>query len=145
MKIKLSIDGDITPLIYVEDPFTAGDDWKGRLFSPDTGQEWAACSGPYGKGPAPRGIYNVRKPIPISDVEENKPYRDAEGNAWFAAMQPMKGFESERQGLGIHPDGNVPGTLGCIGIRKVNEWDLLPQDLFTLLAAASEPIILYVV
>ncbi len=75
-----------------------------------------AVSGPYGKGAAPRGSYRIGPAMAIDpNVESNKGFVDPKGNAWFAPLHPE--FDTERTGLGIHPDGNVPGTLGCIGIQ----------------------------
>lgn len=76
----------------------------------------AAVSGPFGKGAAPRGSYRIGPAMAIDPkVESNKGFMDPKGNAWFAPILPD--FETDRTGLGIHPDGNVPGTLGCIGIQ----------------------------
>ncbi len=39
-------------------------------------------------------------------------YCDGAGTVW----QPItSSFPTNRMGFGIHPDGNVPGTAGCIG------------------------------
>ncbi len=82
-------------------------------------------SGPYGRGAAPSGMYFVADPIMIAANTVNRPYTDGLGLAWFARMHPA--FKTSRSGLGIHPDGNVPGTLGCLGVverntRKFYEW-----------------------
>jgi hypothetical protein len=37
-------------------------------------------------------------------------YRDQMGFSWFLWLG--------QGNLGIHPDGNVPGTLGCIGVTE---------------------------
>jgi len=74
-----------------------------------------AISGPFGKGQAPAGIYIVHRAYALGRTEGNKPYTDPIGHVWFSRLIPL--FETERTGLGIHPDGNVPGTLGCIGIK----------------------------
>ena len=73
---------------------------------------WGAKSGPWGKGAAPKGLYYMTACFKWSDPDP--PYTDAEGFCWFASIEPM--FPTERSGFGIHPDGNVPGTRGCIGI-----------------------------
>lgn len=39
-------------------------------------------------------------------------FRDKRGFSWF--------FWLGSGNLGIHPDGNIPGTEGCIGIIKDN-------------------------
>lgn len=91
--------------------------WKyenNRLVSPD-GKNWPAISGPYGKGKLPPGQYHINKPVEIkSSAKKYNPYRDKTGFAWWCRIKPL--FETDRSGFGIHPDGNIPGTLGCIGI-----------------------------
>ena len=75
-----------------------------------------AVTGPYGKGAAPKGSYRINPPIAIDPAaEENKGFVDQKGSAWFAALLPE--FDTDRTGLGIHPDGGMPGTLGCVGIQ----------------------------
>lgn len=39
-------------------------------------------------------------------------YRDKKGFSWF--------FWLGKGDFGIHPDGNVPGTKGCIGIVEAD-------------------------
>lgn len=34
---------------------------------------------------------------------------------WFIPIIPL--FDSDRTGLGIHPDGGTSGTAGCVGLR----------------------------
>jgi hypothetical protein len=36
-----------------------------------------------------------------------------DGNGWSLDLDPK--FKTDRDLLRIHPDGNVPGTEGCIG------------------------------
>jgi len=91
--------------------------WKfenNKLISSD-GKYWPAVSGPYGKGKLPAGEYLITEPVEIkSKADKYKPYRDKTGFTWWCRIKPM--FETERSGFGIHPDGNISGTLGCIGI-----------------------------
>jgi len=91
--------------------------WKfeqNRLISPD-GLFWPAVSGPFGRGRLPCGEYRIAEPVEItSKALKYEPYRDKTGFAWWCRLTPL--FETERSGFGIHPDGNIPGTLGCIGI-----------------------------
>lgn len=93
-----------------------------ELINLDTRSTVEAKSGPFGKGALPPGQYTVE---PAKDLdpkdERNKPYRDKLGNAWFARLVPT--FETFRAGFGVHPDGNVPGTEGCIGIVAANTLD----------------------
>ncbi|MCP4704584.1 MAG: murein L,D-transpeptidase [candidate division Zixibacteria bacterium] len=95
--------------------------WKyenNQLISPD-GIFWPAISGPFGKGKLPAGEYYITEPVEIkSTAKKYEPYRDKTGFAWWCRI--IAQFETERSGFGIHPDGNIPGTLGCIGIRLDN-------------------------
>ena len=130
---------DMRTLIYVSSEYNRP---PGRLF-----YHWhsggpvialPAVSGPYGAGSAPQGMYEVRQPVALK-AEGNQPYQDVDGFCWFAKIMPQ--FHTERTGLGIHPDGNVPGTLGCIGLkgstRSFYEW--LKGEIL-----AGEPVMLYV-
>lgn len=87
---------------------------KGVLVPAGGGMGFEAISGPWGNGPMPPGRYFIGTPFEIHP--DNKPYRDASGFAWFATLRPQ--FTTKRKGLGIHPDGNVPGTLGCLGLLQ---------------------------
>lgn len=78
-------------------------------------------SGGYGKGFAPKGQYKA-----ISYRKENGESFSKFGIGFFVYIVPK--FKSDRTELGIHPDGNVPGTLGCIGIKlgskdEAETWD----------------------
>ena len=50
--------------------------------------------------------------------------------SWFIPLEPQ--FPIARAGLGLHPDGNVPGTQGCVGItgadanRFCQRWNATP-------------------
>lgn len=96
-----------------------------------------ARSGPWGKGPLPCGKYLVEKPVAL-DVEPESPYSDGLGFAWFARLLPQ--FATERSGFGIHPDGNVPGTKGCIGLMKKDT-----RPIYDWMMKAEDPIVLVVV
>ena len=88
-----------------------------RLINLDTRAQLAVVSGPFGNGPLPAGQYTLGPAIDIDPTApENAPFMDGEGNAWFAKLTPT--FDTDRSGFGVHPDGNVPGTLGCIGILR---------------------------
>ena len=88
-----------------------------KLIAPN-GQPWSAKSGPYGKGRLPKGQYTIGSATTISSGNKNRSYRDPSGFAWWCPIAPD--FNAKRDGLGIHPDGGVPGTLGCIGLTSVN-------------------------
>ena len=65
-------------------------------------------SGMFGKGYAPLGEYRAYKVF----MED----RDAFKQFSFGWQVPIEAkFKTDRTGLAVHPDGNSPGTLGCIG------------------------------
>lgn len=77
---------------------------------------WPAVSGPHGHGPLPAGRYRVerRQIVPMSPAIDEA-FRDPNtGMGFFVPITPL--FLTNRAGLGIHPDGNVAGTRGCIGL-----------------------------
>jgi hypothetical protein len=39
---------------------------------------------------------------------------DTNGWGWSIRLVPL--FSTTREAIGVHPDGGLPGTLGCIGI-----------------------------
>ncbi|RIV47531.1 hypothetical protein [Flagellimonas pelagia] len=94
---------------------------EGYLIWPEMGLESQAISGPYGKGELPNGIYNVPR-SGLMNKYGKKGFCDLSGNCWFQYIEPQ--FITDRTELGIHPDGNVPGTLGCIGLldSDTNSW-----------------------
>jgi RHS repeat-associated protein len=68
-----------------------------------------AVSGPWGKGKLPEGVYDAN-----TLRRRNDPAMTcADGSGWSLNLDPM--FKTSRDLLRIHPDGNVPGTEGCIG------------------------------
>ena len=76
-----------------------------------------ANSGPHGKGALPPGTYTVVSgAIAFDKTEKNAGYCDEKGFCWWVRIEPD--FDAGgRHGFGIHPDGNGPGTRGCIGIE----------------------------
>lgn len=86
----------------------------GKLWDLTSGRGWAATSGPFGKGKAPKGKYMVGE-VKAIDPSANKSFRDPDGLAWFAPLTPE--FQTDRSSLGLHPDGGVEGTEGCVGLR----------------------------
>jgi hypothetical protein len=100
------------------------------------GRTWPAVSGIKGKHkPLPAGTYTAPAGALMTGTEQvlgvgfntkygHPAYKDRTGFGWF--MWLGKG------NLGIHPDGNVPGTQGCIGVTKNNT-----RDLFELLRSRN--------
>lgn len=82
---------------------------------------WGAVSGPFGAGALPLGIYEIaRREITEYTNKIDIPYRDKSGKGFFVPIYPKFATSRGTSGgrLGIHPDGNKPGTLGCIGITE---------------------------
>ena len=75
-----------------------------------------ACTGGHGKGPLPSGQYEVRRRNVVHDNSglDTSFLNSQSGQRWFIPIRPL--FSTYRRGLGIHPDGNVTGTEGCIGL-----------------------------
>ncbi len=83
--------------------------------------KWDALSGPYGKGRLPNGTYKIsRREVTAYSSSVPKGFRGPTGKGFFipiyAQFSTARGASGGR--LGIHPDGNKPGTLGCIGLRS---------------------------
>lgn len=94
-----------------------------KLSWPLKKKSWNAVSGPFGAGALPAGLYDIsRREITGYTNKVDLPYQDATGNGFFVPIYPK--FETNRGKvggrLGIHPDGNKPGTLGCIGLTSAN-------------------------
>lgn len=84
------------------------------------GVVFKSISGGGGNGPFPAGRYRL---MPAYQLGPNHPNIDAyrrEGLAFFAPLIPL--FNTIRNNLGVHPDGNLPGTMGCDGlVERINE------------------------
>jgi len=85
--------------------------------------EYDCRSGGWGKGPLEVGEYSI---ISLSSPQEIKKLEDRDAYTlfdfgWFARL--IIKFQSERKNLGLHPDGNVPGSLGCGVFPFKNEED----------------------
>lgn len=79
---------------------------------------WSAVSGPWHKGALENGMYQVerRHITPISSNMEKGFIDKKTGKGYFVPLTAH--VDKGRKGLGIHPDGNLPGTEGCIGIKN---------------------------
>ena len=76
-----------------------------------TVSSYSAISGPYGNGALENGDYEVgRVGAPRNP---SSAYID-EGVAFTVDLEPT--FDTGRTLLRIHPDGNVAGTAGCVGL-----------------------------
>ncbi|MEH2563162.1 L,D-transpeptidase [Bradyrhizobium sp. AZCC 2289] len=77
---------------------------------------WVVASGPFGNGTLPTGDYGVVKDqVSIAPPDDDMYIIDGEGKlGFFIRLKPN--FDTDRKGFGIHPDGGLPGTHGCVGI-----------------------------
>jgi hypothetical protein len=90
---------------------------EGTLSWAAKGLSSRAASGPYGNGALPAGTYRAqrKKMLDKKPSDEHGAYCDGQRKCW---MQPMDAEPANgRTELGIHPDGNVAGTEGCIGLK----------------------------
>ena len=69
---------------------------------------WPFKSGGWGLGPLPLGKWKSTTISRLPDTSENVAYK-RDSFPWFMALIPQ--FQTTRSGIGIHGDGNVPGTL----------------------------------
>ena len=76
-----------------------------------------AFSGPYGKKELPAGLYHLSK-SKLLDKTGKEAFCDSLNKCWMQVIDPQ--FSTDRDQLGIHPDGNKIGTLGCIGILEAD-------------------------
>ena len=80
--------------------------------------EYEVVTGGYGKGAIPDGRYDIAV---YNAVEGDKMsmktgfINPITGKGWFLPLSPK--FSTMRHGFGIHPDGNLPGTKGCVGLQ----------------------------
>jgi len=80
-------------------------------------EHYKAITGGFGLGPLPDGEYEVKtRNVVVGSHLASGFENTLTGNRWFIPIIPR--FASTRDGFGIHPDGNVPGTKGCIGLQS---------------------------
>lgn len=109
----------------------------GQLLFPEQQKSVPFRTGPWGKGALPTGTYQMEKPVALDSGKVAAGYKDEAGLAWWAKLVPS--FKTDRTGLGIHPDGNVPGTLGCIGITLEDT-----KATYDLLVTLANPVAVFV-
>lgn len=78
------------------------------------GLSTTAISGPAGNGYLPAGIYKAHR-NKMLDKPTGSSYCDTKGKCWMQPIDPT--FVTDRDNLGIHPDGGPAGTEGCIGLK----------------------------
>ncbi len=80
--------------------------------------EYEVVTGGYGKGAIPDGLYDIEiyKAVEGDKTSMKSGFiNPVTGRGWFLPLSPT--FSTIRHGFGIHPDGNLPGTKGCIGLQ----------------------------
>ncbi len=90
-----------------------------------------AMTGPHGKGALPAGKYDIKVRHAVVGNTLSSGFEDKlTQNRWFIPIKPT--FSTTRDGFGIHPDGNILGTKGCIGLSSSDansfwrRWNLTP-------------------
>lgn len=89
----------------------------GDLIWPEMKLNNLAISGPYGRHELPKGLYHAHRDK-LLDKNGEVAYCDSLQQCWMQVIDPQ--FSTDRNNLGIHPDGNKSGTLGCIGLFEAN-------------------------
>ncbi|NEN23578.1 murein L,D-transpeptidase [Cryomorpha ignava] len=80
------------------------------------GRSYRAISGPFRNGTLETGKYRIETKKVVSNILNKVGFQSSGSNqGWFIPLSPL--FDSNRFGLGIHPDGGQKGTEGCIGIQ----------------------------
>lgn len=101
---------------------------------------YTAVSGPYGSGPLPSGKYTVEKRNVTNSTSLSASYKDKKtGKAFFIPISPT--FTTTRSGFGIHPDGNIAGTLGCIGLKGNDTAKFWARWVDTLMSARPSSLV----
>lgn len=77
-------------------------------------KKYRVLSGPWDRGVLPNGEYEVKKYNVCVGDALGVGYAIGSNTRWTIPIKPK--FLTDRDGLEIHPDGNIEGTRGCIGI-----------------------------
>jgi hypothetical protein len=79
---------------------------------------FSVITGGYGKGALPDGSYDIeirKVVVGTKETMQSGFINSKTGRGWFIPLTPK--FSTSRHGFGIHPDGNKPGTKGCVGLQ----------------------------
>ena len=104
------------PMVFVKTKQGQGSRMHGTLTW--NNHSYDVVTGGYGKGPIPDGRYTIEvyKAVEGTSTTMKSGFVDPlTGKGWFLPLTPT--FSTTRHGFGIHPDGNLPGTKGCVGIQ----------------------------
>lgn len=90
---------------------------KQQILTSPLGETWSACSGGLAEALPYDKRYTIESLVVYAKNDKSmRDFRDRAGNAWWCPITPQ--FSTSRYGFGIHPDGGLPGTHGCIGITN---------------------------
>jgi len=98
--------------------------------------EFEVVTGGYGNGQIPDGLYDIEiyKAVVGDESTMKSGFVDpVTGVGWFLPLTAK--FSTNRDGFGIHQDGNLPGTNGCLGlqgddIKKFwDKWSRTPMQM----------------
>lgn len=106
----------MTVLKFVKTENGIGSRVIGKLYWDE--DEYHVVSGGYGKGAIPDGSYDIERYKAVAgNISTMKSgfVNPVNGRGWFLPLTPK--FSTTRHGFGIHPDGNLPGTKGCVGLQ----------------------------
>ncbi len=123
---------------------------------PNSFIQWIATSGipPYqydgstnlkGRGPIPGCAFAQVKSYEVLTNGLFMPKVKGVEGTFFSILPPLvslKGTNTKRGDFGIHFDANVPGSAGCVVLRKQNDWDSFRQlmEEFEKKGVASIPL-----
>ncbi len=78
--------------------------------------EFDIVTGGYGKGAIPDGNSSAKVYNAVEGANLDAGFINPKtGRGWFIPLE--SDFNTTRHGFGIHPDGNLPGTKGCVGLQ----------------------------
>ncbi len=105
-------------LIFIYDKSDKKLHWVEDAYGADlpATKSWGAVSGPWPKGPLPNGMYYLTgEETPVPTESNSMTDSCEEANTYKFRLHPQ--FDTDRDGLLIHPDGGTEGTAGCIGAK----------------------------
>lgn len=89
----------------------------------------------------PKGKYIIDKCYKLKPIKGKTESYTGKDFPWLARLTPQ--FETDRTSLLIHPDGNLQGTRGCIGISKI-ENDIEVYNSIAELLKVKKELLIYV-
>ncbi len=104
--------------------------------------ECEVVSGGYGKGAIPDGLYDIERYKAVAGDKSTMKsgfVNPINGRGWFLPLTPK--FATTRHGFGIHPDGNLPGTKGCVGLQGADMKKFWDKWMRTVMSARPASLI----